>query len=65
MQSESQKTENVRRCSGCGEILKETDVFCKYCGTPVPRPQVMKTADEVEDVKEAEFTDEPEGAEEK
>ncbi|MDO5808041.1 MAG: zinc ribbon domain-containing protein [Lachnospiraceae bacterium] len=65
MQSESQETENLRRCSGCGEILKETDVFCKYCGTPVPRPQMMKTADEVEDVKEAEFTDESEGAEEK
>lgn len=38
------------RCSICGEPLKDTDLFCQYCGNPVQRE--MKNTEECTDTIE-------------
>ena len=38
--------ENVLRCSGCGEIMKETDAFCKHCGTPAQKQEKLEYRNE-------------------
>lgn len=37
-------------CSECGRELKETDAFCKYCGTPVKKMQA-EPEQSVEEIK--------------
>ena len=27
-------------CTNCGKENKDTDLFCKYCGTPLKKPQL-------------------------
>ncbi len=51
-----QKTEeNVLRCSVCGEIMKETDAFCKHCGAPAQHQEELDHENE-----ETEITDDEE-----